>query len=302
MKKKMYKNMLYVIMCIVVLLSSASCGSKSDKSGSETDNYISVSDLTMPTTGDEDDDYTFNSPAQTNASGSVIAPEAKSIRASKALSAYKKAVASIKKNSVGFKKMQWQDFNDINTADTTGIADMVLTIVSKNVIKNNSYADAQNNAVKVSNGDTAGVKQEFPLFGSDSSVVLSSDECIAKAEYQKTENEKEYYIYFNDAFNPAMGEDGFGGIMTPLDRNIVLDSIHGYGIGVKKDTVKFDCTYKNSYLLFKTDKNGNLTYLEQNLYAEIDAKAEIDLYVASTNFLNGRCLYEEHYIYTDFTY
>ena len=36
--------------------------------------------------------------------------------------------------------------------------------------------------------------------------------------------------------------------------------------------------------------------------ASIDAKAEIDLYVQSTNFMNGTCRYEEHYVYDQFNY
>ena len=90
--------------------------------------------------------------------------------------------------------------------------------------------------------------------------------------------------------------------MTPFDREEVLMGIRNYGLLVDQDTLKLDCQYSGCYMVFRIDPQGRLIYLEQNLFATIDAKAEIDLYVQSTNFLNGTCRYEEHYIYDQFTY
>lgn len=293
-----------VLLSLVFLFSFSSCKNNSGDS----EQNISAPSSSLPESTNDDDpeidenDLFISVPSGTAAQGTVTAPDAKSIKVNKALAVYKKAITPIKQEAVGFTKTQWQDFNDIATGDKSGIANMVLTIVSKNVIKNNSLEAARANSQVFAKGDFAAAKSEFPVFNSDSSFILSSADCISHASYVKRDSYKEYYIYFNDSLNPVMGEDGFGGIMTPLDRDKVFNAIRDYGFAVKKDTLKFDCTFKNSYMMFRVDNYGKLIYLEQNHYADIDAKAEVDLYVASTNFLNGRCSYEEHYIYSDFNY
>ena len=101
---------------------------------------------------------------------------------------------------------------------------------------------------------------------------------------------------------PKIGETGFGGLMSPLNRDEILNDIRSYSSRVDESTLKFDCTYSGSYMMFRVDNDDRLIYLEQNLYAAIEAKAELDLFVKKTNFINSTCLYEEHYTFSKFTY
>ena len=239
----------------------------------------------------------------TNALGGVIAPEAQGVRISKALNEYKKAAQAIKDDAVGFTKKHWQDFNDIDVGGEAGIANLVLTIVSKNTVSSNTPEDAARNPMVISKGDAASVRAEFPLFDYDSVYVESeTNDYISGAEVLRTDAYDEYYIYFADTLNPAIGQPGLGGLMTPFDREEILSGIRNYGFRVKQDTLKLDCNYSGCYMVFRIDSDDRLIYLEQNLFATIDAKAEIDLYVQSTNFMNGTCRYEEHYVYDQFNY
>lgn len=284
------------ILCLVLVVLLCACsvqiniGTSEDDSPANSDNISNDGDL-----------ESIKQEKFTNAAG-VIAPDASAVRTSKALKEYQKAAQTIKDGSVGFTKKHWQDFNDIDVGET-GIAKLVLTIVSKNTVTSNSPEEAEQNKKVISKGDTASVRAEFPLFYYDTAYIESeTNDYILGAEVKNTGAYDEYYLYFADAFNPVIGEQGFGGLMTPFDREEVLTGIRNYGLLVDQDTLKLDCQYSGCYMVFRIDPQGRLVYLEQNLFATIDAKAEIDLYVQSTNFLNGTCRYEEHYIYDQFTY
>lgn len=296
----MKKKLLIILSCLLALtLSACSVNINTGDGQSAGTSAPDASGSAAPTETEE----VVEQDAFTNAQGAVIAPNAKGIRVSRALRIYEEAAQRIKTEAIGFSRTHWQDFNDINAIDSTGIADFVLTIVSKNTVPNNSAQEAAQNPETFASGDAASIRENFPLFGFDSVYVESeNNDYIAGAEYIETDNYREYYIYFRDALNPKTGTAGFGGLMTPFDREEVLDGIRNYGILVDESSLKLDCTYSGCYMMFRIDNDDNLIYLEQNLYATIDAKAEIDLVVQSTNFMNGTCRYEEHYTYSQFTY
>lgn len=292
---------------MTILLSGCSIQINIGNKNKETDPTVPTSVVEPPSAGESVDAPSSEENPEitipTSSSPIVNLANAREIKVSKALKVYRKAAQAIKDESIGFKKIQWQDFNEINTADKTGIADMVLTIVSKNVIKNNTREKAEQNYTVIPSGDSAAVTREFPLFNNSAAFLENGDDSfITGAEYAKTDNYTEYILYFAPAVNPAMGASGFGSIMTPFDRESILTAIKNYAWNVKVDSLKLDCTYTNSYVDFRVDKKGRLLQLEMHMYGEIDAKAEVDLIIASTNFLNGKCKYEEHYIYNNFDY
>ena len=179
----------------------------------------------------------------------------------------------------------------------------MLTIVSKNVVVHNSAAQAAADPEIIQKGDAPAVIEKFPLFGASVSYTEPENiDFITGAEYIKGDGWKEYYLYFAPELNPISGGNGMGSLMSPFDRNKILDAIKNYVWNVKTDTLRLDYTYAGSYLKFRVDSDGRLLQLEQHMYAQIDAQAEMDLIIASTNFLNGKCLYEEHYTFYDFSY
>ena len=219
----MKKKLLIILSCLLALtLSACSVNINTGDGQSAGTSAPDASGSAAPTETEE----VVEQDAFTNAQGAVIAPNAKGIRVSRALRIYEEAAQRIKTEAIGFSRTHWQDFNDINAIDSTGIADFVLTIVSKNTVPNNSAQEAAQNPQTFASGDAASIRENFPLFGFDSVYVESeNNDYIAGAEYIETDNYREYYIYFRDALNPKTGTAGFGGLMTPFDREEVLDGI-----------------------------------------------------------------------------
>ncbi len=311
MRNNVFFRLCSLLLCLSFVLLFASCGASGPKEKEkETDPTTQTSDADETTRREETektpDETTAAAPSSelhTDVNGVVIAPTGRPADVSEALSAYKKAAAKVKDDCPGFTRIQWQDFNEIDTGEPTGIAARILSVVSKNLVTHRSEADAKANPRTVAKGDADGAEEFFPIFGSAYGYVDAPDtEFITGAELTEGKGYTEYYLYFAKEVNPVAGGIGMGSLMCPFNRTAILDAIKNYVWNVQKDTLKLDCTYDNCYLMFRIDKRGRMTRLENHMYTDIEAEAQVDLLVAETDFLNGTCRYEEHYIFSDFEY
>lgn len=225
---------------------------------------------------------------------------AKEISVKRAMSAYNKATSKVKEEKLGFTKAEWQDFNNIKTADPSGLVNNILTVVSKNIVKNlkSGYLNAQ----KVVAPSSAQVISDFPVYGQEYSVNYDSLDFIKEARMVKNDSSNTYYVYFNDVFNPDVNTPGFAGVMSPFDRNEIIEAIKQYVPVVDQSVLKLDCNYTGCYMVFEVEHyTGRLLELQQHCFVNIEATAELNLVIINTNFLNGSCTFESHALYTNFT-
>lgn len=323
MKKMKIIKIFVPFIIVVMLLTSCSIDVTINKGESRNKTEV-ASDTTIAETTDEwiDDDDSDITPVVTSrqdlantealteaapAASTVsdwsrrIPDGAKEISAKKALKMYAKYFGDVKAEGYGFTKTEWANIDNINMpADPTGIVNNILTVVGKNVIKN-TKADALNGAVTVAPG-SAQITSEFPVYGKEYVFSAENTDFIKEAYVVKGEETVDYYVLFNDVLNPDAGADGFGNIMTPFDRNAILEAIKQYVPVADLTSLKLDCTYSGSYMIFRISrKDKTPVSLEQNHFALVDAKAELNLIIISTNCLNGTFDLEIHDSYTDFT-
>ena len=302
------KKLSIIPIFLIIALTFSSCyinitiGKPEDEQSSET---IFVETTTDEWLDDEDDVTPSETEAVTESSVTATNPvslpeNAKSVSAKKALKMYEKYFGNVKSDGVGFTKKQWEGIDNINApVDTTGLINGILTTVGKNLITH-QQADFEASATVYTPG-SAEIKSEFPVFGAD--YVLSQDvvDSISSAYVVKGDDVITYYIYFADCLNPYVGDGGFGDIMTPFDREVMLESVKQYVPVADVENLKLDCTYSGSYMVFSIDKQDKTPIaLEQHHYANIDASAELNLVVIKTTFLNGTCTFEMHNYYSDF--
>ena len=158
-----------------------------------------------------------------------IAPNGKKVSSSRALKVYKKAVEGLKAQSPGFTLMQWQDLNGVASDNPGGIVDELLTIVSKNLIRNNSAAAAQENPEFIAKGDAAAAQERLPLFGVSIEYAQTDNrDFISEARTVKTGENTDYYIFFAPELNPVSGGLGMGSLMSPFDRASVVETAESY--------------------------------------------------------------------------
>ncbi|HHU85020.1 MAG TPA: hypothetical protein GXZ23_07640 [Clostridiales bacterium] len=238
--------------------------------------------------------------AQTSTGGFAVPSGAKEISVRTALRIYRKYFGDIKKDSIGFTKSSWANLTNINLpADPSGLANGIVTVVMQNVIKNTD-SDLTVSAKKIPSGSTE-IYSEFPIFNNENVEAVADREVIKAAYLVKGEDTATYYVLFEDAFNPVVGVDDFANIMTPFDKDVVTNAITQYLPVADLNSLKFDCNYTGSYMVFTVDtENKCPKSLEQHHYADIDAVVELNLVLVTTNFLNGTCTLEMHYYYYDF--
>lgn len=296
---KIKRAFLCALLSAGILFSLSSCGEKKQQD-------LLPLELDVPTVAAESAQTDQNA-ARYEIPSSVpaeqIAPNGKKIKASRALKIYKKAVDGLKSRSPGFTLMQWQDLKNIDTADSTGILNSILSIVSKSLIRHNSAAEAQAEPEIIAAGDGVAAAEKLPLFGIGIEYSLTDNrDFITEARIVKADTYTEYYIFFAPELNPVSGGLGMGSLMSPFNRASIIEAAGTYIPTVDRDSLRLDCIYSGCYLMFRVGKDGKLLHLENHMYARIEAEAQVNLIVVSAELLNGSCSYEEHYIYSDFNY
>lgn len=235
--------------------------------------------------------------AQSRLAQDNIPEGTKKVSVKKALAAYKDAANAVKSDSISFTKTRWEDYDNITSSDPTGITANLMTVISRNLVVN-KFDDYESKA-KIS--DTADeIKESFPVYGQDYGCGEVAEDDIASAVKVKDGDNTTYVVYFNDAVNSNPGDPGLGSVLSTVNREAILDSIKQYIAVINLETLKFDCTYSGCYMKFTVDKSGALVDLEQHLFCDIDASAELTLVLFNTNFINGKCTFESHTHYYGF--
>lgn len=235
--------------------------------------------------------------AQSRLAQDNLSPDAKKVSVKKAIAAYKDAANAVKTDTVKFTKTRWEDYDNITSSDPTGITANLMTVISRNLVVN-KFDDYESKA-KIS--DTADeIKENFPVYGQDYACGEIDESAMSSAVKIKDGDNTTYVIYFADCVNANPGDPGLGSVMTTVNREAILDSIKQYIAVINLETLKFDCAYSGCYMKFTVDKSGALVDLEQNLFCDIDASAELSLVLFNTNFINGKCTFESHTHYFDF--
>ena len=283
-----------LLLCLILTLTLASCAGKKP----EYEGPISpdAAEGSSPLTAEETADAL-------PADGAAVVPGGKSISPAKALKIYQKAVRDIKTQAPGFTRLDWQSFSEIDAGDVTGIASGILSILAKNLVRRGSESEALADPDRVAKGDGAAATEKFPLFGSSSAYAETDDgSFLYDAKYVKGDGYKEYYLFFTPEIDPASGGKGMGSLISPFDREGMLESVRTYVPAVDPDSLRLDCVYSGCYLMFRVDGRGKLLRLENHLYSRVYAAADIDIVVASAEVFRGSCKLEEHYVFTDFEY
>ena len=220
----------------------------------------------------------------------------------KAAGLYGEAANRVKSEGAGFTKAEWQKISDIQTNDRSDITDRVLDIVASHLLVNEEEA-FRSKAVTAGRGETEKIKRLFPVYGKDYACITEEKfDCISSSEYVKDGDIVEITLYFADVLNPAPDSPGFGQIMTPFNRESIIDAVKKYAFAVERDSVVFDLLYRGCYLKCVVDtRTSRIISMEQHMTADMSASAEAGLFGFTKEF-SGTAVLESHLYFYDFVY
>lgn len=217
---------------------------------------------------------------------------------------YIEAANKVKEEEAGFTKSEWQAIKNIQTADTSGLADRILDIVATNLITSEDDAFGRS-AMTVPKGNASRNNLLFPIYNQPYAAKLDMNyDCISSAEYQKENEKYKITLYFKDVLNAERETPGFGSIMVPFIRSEVLDTVKRYVFFADIEKLALDFNYKNSYLTCVIDAaTMRMESLDMHIWADMNASANVNvLGILKTDILSGTATIENHIQFYNFTW
>ncbi|MCH5197705.1 MAG: hypothetical protein J1E34_02255 [Oscillospiraceae bacterium] len=196
---------------------------------------------------------------------------------------YTKTVNEVKIRCPGFKRTDYQTFEETSANSGLQLANRILSLVASELL-----GEGGSSVQTVQPHSDIEVIEKFPIYNQSYACDLTDLSIIDSAVCYTDGVQDRIVITVANTINPRPVTSDFGKILNPVNRENVAGGIASYLTKLDLDKYLFDFNYTGNEITCVIDReSGRIKSLTQKMIIKVDINLDIDLFFFVSNLIEA---------------